>query len=105
MVKIYDARINTGPHLPCIQVSIDFHGNLGKIHLNQLSDLGLRAKLSVICNRAVWAGTMGREFDFYFVSWGTMRLFLKARHASPSQRAFQPLNACPHFCLCDWDPA
>jgi len=40
-------------HLPCIEILLDFHGIFRKIHLNQLSDLWLQAKILAIFNRAV----------------------------------------------------
>jgi len=59
--------------------SIDFHGNLRKIHLNQLSDLGLRAKLPAISNRAVRAGTTGREFRLVFRVVGDDPIFFESK--------------------------
>src|SRR5258708_11483039 len=70
------------------QVSSGFPRQSPKIHLNQLSNLGSRTKLSAISNRAVRAGTMGREFDCYSCRGGRCGYFRKQGMHHPRREHF-----------------
>jgi hypothetical protein len=97
MVKHYAARINTDARIYHASKSpLDFHGNLRKIHLNQLSDLGWRAKLPTIFNGAVRAGTKGREFRLLFRVVGDDAIVSESKACitlAESISATQPLSA------------
>jgi hypothetical protein len=55
-----------------------------KIHLNQLSNSGLSAKLPSLTDHAVLAGTTGREFRLMFRVVGDDAMVLESKYASPS---------------------